>query len=146
MDYVAERRWKLRNDSAVPSGRFSIWTVNQTLRVRLISGLSLPGRTRAGGAHIPNDAGAVGCGAHARGWAMTEIRFEPAHSALKFFEQLRNQATKMAKLCSFVALLFNHSALETALFRYSFWGGRLGGARASRLRVRASRPNHRWTN
>jgi len=39
---------------------------------------------------------------------MMEIRFEPAHFALKFFEQQRNQATKTAKLCSFVALLFNH--------------------------------------
>jgi hypothetical protein len=27
------------------------------------------------------------------------------------FEQPRNEAIKMAKLCSFVALLFNHSAL-----------------------------------
>jgi hypothetical protein len=41
--------------------------------------------------------------------AMTEIRFEPAHFGLKFFEQPRNQATKPEKLCSFVALLFNHS-------------------------------------
>jgi hypothetical protein len=30
-----------------------------------------------------------------------------------FFEQPRNQATKAAKLCSFVALLLNHSALRT---------------------------------
>jgi len=28
----------------------------------------------------------------------------------------------------------------------SFCNGRLGGAHASRVRVRASRPNHRWTN
>jgi hypothetical protein len=41
--------------------------------------------------------------------ARTEIRFEPAHFGLKFFEQPRNQATKPEKLCSFVALLFNHS-------------------------------------
>jgi hypothetical protein len=41
-----------------------------------------------------------------------------------------------------------HSAFRTgkALFRYSFWDGWLGGARASRVQVRASRPNHRWTN
>jgi len=45
---------------------------------------------------------------------MMEIRFEPAHFALKFFEQQRNQATKTAKLCSFVALLFNPSALLAA--------------------------------
>jgi hypothetical protein len=31
-----------------------------------------------------------------------------------FFEQPRNKATKMAKLCSFVALLLNHSALLAA--------------------------------
>jgi phage gp46-like protein len=46
------------------------------------------------------------------------------------------------------ALRIPHSAFRTgnALFRYSFWDGRLGGARASRVQVRASRPNHRWTN
>jgi hypothetical protein len=64
---------------------------------------------------IPNAAGATGrvarpvkygndngkpwrrhyfTGRGARGWAMTEIRFEPAHFGLKFFEQPRNQATK----------------------------------------------------
>jgi hypothetical protein len=69
-----------------------------------------------------------------------------------FFEQPRNKATKMAKLCSFVALLFNHSALRTrhsALERlfsgFHFGMDDWGGARASRLRVRASRPNH-WSN
>ena len=31
---------------------------------------------------------------------------------MMFFEQPRNQATKPAKLCSFVALLFNHSAIR----------------------------------
>jgi hypothetical protein len=67
-----------------------------------------------------NAAGATGRGAHARGWAMTEIRFEPAHFALKFFEQQRNQATKTAKLCSFVPLLFNHSALSIPHLNGSF--------------------------
>jgi hypothetical protein len=59
---------------------------------------------------------------------MTEIRFEPAHFALKFFEQQRNKATKTAKLCSFVALLFNHSALERLFSGIHFgldeWGER----------------------
>ena len=36
--------------------------------------------------------------------------------------------------------------LSGLLFRFSFWDGRLGGARASRVRVRASRPNLCWTN
>ncbi len=38
-----------------------------------------------------------------------------------------------------------NSKLSGLLFRFSFWVGRLGGARASRVRVRASRPNH-WTH
>jgi hypothetical protein len=60
----------------------------------------------------------------ARCLAMTEIRFEPAHFVLKLFEQSSNQD---GQLCYFVALLFNHSALER-LFPVFSLGWTMGSA------------------
>jgi len=60
MDRVAERRWKMRNGSAVLSGRILFWGDEPDTLCLANFRLSLPGRTRAGGAHIPNAAGATG--------------------------------------------------------------------------------------
>jgi hypothetical protein len=89
-------------------------------------------------------AGIISQGEAHEALARTEIRCEPAHFVLKFFEQPRNQATKPDNFVP--SLLCCSTTPHSALPIPHLTEIRLGGARAFRVRVRASRPNHRWTN
>jgi hypothetical protein len=55
-------------------------------------------------------------GAHARGWAITEIKFEPPHFFLKF---LNNQGTKQPRRQNFVPLLLCCSTAPHSYFQRS---------------------------